>query len=178
MSVTPDFIGQIYKDTATGNLWRANSLTAGDWTLELQNSLIKWEPTTLKFTQLVGYDAENAAVPCDGITNVIFEQVYLEEGCIISGGANTVQTISYPNLTSVGFHGINHSTCGSLTSISAPLLQPIYQSRLVEWMKYAVFAWMKNQSTILPELRNPTGCNSAYQIRCNPRQDQRCRPMR
>lgn len=38
MSVTPDFVGQVYKDTNTGNIWRANSLTQGDWTLECSGS--------------------------------------------------------------------------------------------------------------------------------------------
>ena len=47
MSVTPDFIGQIYKDTATGNLWRANSLTAGDWTLEVVANQITFASGTL-----------------------------------------------------------------------------------------------------------------------------------
>jgi len=45
--VLPDFVGQVYKDILTGNLWRSNTETIGDWTLELQNSKLEWQPSGL-----------------------------------------------------------------------------------------------------------------------------------
>jgi len=42
MSVTPGFVGQIYEDTITESLWKANSTTAGDWTWRANSSLYKF----------------------------------------------------------------------------------------------------------------------------------------
>jgi hypothetical protein len=129
MSVTPDFVGQRYKDTNTGNIWIANSTTPGDWTLEVQNMQVKWEPHSSKLatlTAFVAYPNLSETECLSGITELSFEQSQLLFITIIT--APDVQVIQASNLTDVidcetdASYGIVIDDCGSLTSISFPLL--------------------------------------------------------
>lgn len=123
MSVTPDFIGQIYKDTNTGNLWRANSLTPGDWTLELQNMQVFWTPRNQKLSELMDWQAyfEDMSVITD-ITLTITHSL----GSIYFAEQSGLRSISCPNLVDVDVsglqNGINIESCPNLTSVSLPVL--------------------------------------------------------
>lgn len=126
MSVTPDFIGQIYKDTNTGNLWRANSLTPGDWTLELQNAQIVWEPNSLKLGEMVGFFTYG---DLPGITKIQFLGTTAIAGFDIESMEDLTE-IHFPNLISIdplntqgGYLYCSHHT--SLTLIDLPSLLSI-----------------------------------------------------
>lgn len=123
MSVTPDFVGQIYKDTTTGNLWRANSLTAGDWTLELQNGQIKWNPRTIKLHEVKEFSAYVANPPLTGITDLVLEWTTSNGPIDIEACADLI-TVSIPNLITLTsdayFFVLN---CANLVSITCPMLQ-------------------------------------------------------
>lgn len=123
MSITPDFVGQIYKDTTTGNLWRANSLTAGDWTLELQNSKIQWLPKSIEILHASGFiTLWDNSVALQGITNLTLLNSTFQEALYIDS-AEELQTLSIPNLTAcVDTAEFTVSNCDVLTSISAPNL--------------------------------------------------------
>jgi len=96
MSVTPDFVGQIYKDTTNGNLWRANSLTPGDWTLELQNGLMKWTPRTIKMPEVLGYNYSTNLLEA---TELVFEQSTVTQPIQIY--ETTISSVRFPNLLTV-----------------------------------------------------------------------------
>lgn len=124
MSVTPDFIGQVYKDTLTGNIWRANSLTPGDWTLEVQNMQTKWEPRTLKFSDKIGFFTF-ADLP--GVTKIVFEQATTMAGIDLEYMADLVE-VNFPNLVSIdptnsqgGY--LNIQDCTSLTALNLSVLE-------------------------------------------------------
>lgn len=126
MSVTPDFVGQRYKDTSTGNIWIANSTTPGDWTLEVQNSKLTWEPksssageelgfitlyglptvTVMRFletTMTYGFDIEEA----DGLTEIdcpnllTVDPTDSHDGYIWVISKSDITTFSAPQLVSV-----------------------------------------------------------------------------
>lgn len=122
MSVTPDFIGQIYKDTNTGNLWRANSLTPGDWTLELQNSKMRWTPNNGNLPGQImfsGWENDPAMI---GITSIILEAATLED--IDVENAGDLVSLSCPNLTNLtgGNTGLYINNLYSGTTLLFPLL--------------------------------------------------------
>lgn len=124
MSVTPDFIGQIYKDTNTGNLWRANSLTAGDWTLELQNMQVAWTPTNSKLGELIGFFTYGDLA---GVTTIRFLGATTTVGFDIESNS-IITAIEFPNLVTIdpldtqdGYIYIYGNS--SLASFSAPLLE-------------------------------------------------------
>lgn len=97
MAVTPNFIGQIYKDTTTGNLWRANSTTPGDWTLELQNGQISWTP--IHQPMVMGFAAWDDPNPLQNIT-----RLQVDESRILSVDievATSLIELSCPNVTNV-----------------------------------------------------------------------------
>lgn len=123
MSVTPDFIGQIYKDTNTGNLWRSNSLTAGDWTLELQNSKLFWTPRSSEVIDETGMFTYG---PTAGFADLIYEGTSSEQGFDFEGTSDLV-SFSAPNLLTIGFSGLFTDLFyffgnTALISVSAPQL--------------------------------------------------------
>ena len=123
MSVTPDFIGQVYKDTNTGNLWRANSLTPGDWTLELQNMQMKWTPTSMQFGKKPFFALGSQSCP----TSYTFE-ANQSEGGFQYADAIGLTSLSLPSLVSVGgssYAPFSFTSCADLLSISAPLVTSI-----------------------------------------------------
>lgn len=121
MSVTPDFIGQVYKDTNTGNIWRANSTTPGDWTLELQNMQMEWSPRTLKLGELMGYQADyDNPTTLIGITSIVFKQVSLVQNINIVY-SDDILSIGFPNLTTDDAI-ITIANCANLSSITLPNL--------------------------------------------------------
>lgn len=141
MSVTPDFIGQIYKDTATGNLWRANSLAAGDWTLEVQNMLIKWAPTTVKVGEFMFFgfydntevtELELLGETCGGIeittdsalesfSSTTVETIEGSYAPLYIDSCDVLATLDFPLVTHIQ-DGLTVVTCPLLASINLPLL--------------------------------------------------------
>lgn len=124
MSVTPQFIGQRYKDTNTGNIWIANSTTPGDWTLEVQNMQMLWSPHTSKLGESLGVYAFNgASIP--GITSITFLQDTFDDpdGVDIESAADLL-SLYFPNLTSVGSStfDIICFSCPNLSVFAFPLL--------------------------------------------------------
>jgi len=122
MSVTPDFTGQIYKDSATGNLWRANSLTAGDWTLELQNAQMKWLPTSVNLTESFGIQSQAGTV---APTEMTFLQTEFIQDVIIN--STSVTAIRFPNLVNVDPDywwgaSLKVDSCTAMTVLELPLL--------------------------------------------------------
>jgi hypothetical protein len=129
MSVTPDFIVQIYKDTATGNLWRANSLTAGDWTLEVQNMRVKWTPTSANLAKVADlyeneYYGAFSGSELNGITTLTSDLTVFD-GIVQFKKSNNLVSLSFPNLTTFGqiADGLFLiDQCPQLQSVSLPLV--------------------------------------------------------
>ena len=120
MSVTPDFVGQIYKDTNTGNLWRANSTTSGDWTLELQNCGYKWLPTSIKMSPgnivpFVSYEQ------FAGLTKIIFTYVEFTDQMDFESTVDLIE-IEWINLTTITSSSLFLNAHQGLTTISFPEL--------------------------------------------------------
>lgn len=118
--VTPLYVGQYYRDTATGNIWKSTGTTNADWTLTVQDMQWQWTPTNLKLDEELGF-----AAYVDITTLVSFSYT----GATSVGGFNfsncsNLLSASFPNLTFVdgtnGFFSI--SGCVLMTSFSAPLL--------------------------------------------------------
>lgn len=123
--ITPDFVGQHYRDTTTGNIWVANSTTPGDWSLLLQNMHFAWTPDTSDVSKSLYYSTADGV---DGAQHLTIDLV-TSMGVSIVSEAN-LQTISLPNLISVDALDLESydngfSSCPNLISISAPNLQTI-----------------------------------------------------
>lgn len=128
-ALVPDFVGQRYKDTNTGNIWVANSITPGDWTLEVQNTGVRWTPTNVKLGEKVGFSVgKNDIGPAlPGIEHIVLNVEHILwvdiEGQItdlLSLSSNTLLSIDDADLTNnIGLTVIN---CDKLASISFPLL--------------------------------------------------------
>lgn len=118
MSVTPDFIGQIYKDTATGNLWRANSLAAGDWTLESQYMGITWTPRSQNLSALTQIGVDGFGT---GVTAFAFDGTSNDDTIYIAFSG--VSSASFPNMVTA--RSLNIASNSSLTSLSLPSLVTI-----------------------------------------------------
>lgn len=93
----------------------------------IQDLQIEWTPPSIPLGNLLGLYAANANVPLNGILTLKIKDSSNTDGFVFSGGLNTLQTISFPNLVSVGEPGftslgITVNFAPSLTSISAPLL--------------------------------------------------------
>lgn len=122
MSVTPDFIGQIYKDTNTGNLWRANSLTAGDWTLEVVAKQMLFPANDL------GFILKPFANGQTGVTGIHVSGISTISGV---GGIDLnilpdITEASFQNLTTHGgSNPIGVNQLSSLVSISFPAFSTI-----------------------------------------------------
>lgn len=124
MSVTPDFIGQRYKDTNTGNIWIANSTTPGDWTLEVQNFEIEWEPKAVKAGEILNFFSNyDAAAGAPGITDLTLKQVTLYDTIQLENSVDIV-SISLPNLVAAS-QRLQFAYNTVLVSFSAPLLQTV-----------------------------------------------------
>lgn len=118
MSVTPDFVGQRYKDTNTGNIWIANSTTPGDWTLELQNMRLKWTPRNVDLSKLVG-----PAMGIDAsVGSYIIEAGEIDYYLVISN-ESLLTSVSLPNCVTALDIGVNANSL--LTTFSAPLLETV-----------------------------------------------------
>lgn len=95
MSVTPDFVGQRYKDTTTGDIWIANSTTAGDWSLELQDAKISWSGAA--FGEVASLYQEVGLI---GITSLTWRAT-TSTGPIQLSSSSELVTFSAPNLTTL-----------------------------------------------------------------------------
>ncbi len=129
MSVTPQFIGQRYKDTNNGNIWKANSLTAGDWTLELQNMQMGWTPSSAKLGQIVAFYSQYGELDAGLITDLTLYEAQMLGGITIIGSTGLL-TLSCPNLTQIDPTNTYEaaffiSGCTGLTSVSCPLLTAV-----------------------------------------------------
>lgn len=120
MSVTPQFVGQRYKDTNTGNIWRANSLTPGDWTLEVQNMQVKWGPRTLKLAQKTSFIINESTVSALILEGQYCDGIQLQDNLsLLSVSAPDLTIINQANAAGVG--GLSVSGSLLLTSVSLPL---------------------------------------------------------
>jgi hypothetical protein len=124
MSVTPDFVGQTYRDTNTGNIWKANSIAAGDWSIQLQNAKKRW--TSTQQSLMIPFCTYSNAETFVGIDEVIIQDSILP-WIMISSPEVTLETLSCPNLTSTTyitpfFRGIQLEGRVTLTSLQFPLL--------------------------------------------------------
>lgn len=124
--ITPAFAGQIYRDTATGNIWQANSTTPGDWTLLVQDMQLTWLPRTTKLGEVLEFKTESNTT--DAITSIISTAVHSTNGFNFYSFTN-LQSLSLPNLIDIdpvrknAIFSITY--CGSILSISAPNLVTI-----------------------------------------------------
>lgn len=123
MSVTPDFVGQRYKDTNTGNIWIANSTTPGDWTLEVQNMQAKWLPHNLKLGEIIGFTSSLG--PLTGITQLALLGSLNNESITINSAPDLV-TITMDNMQYV--IDVQIASNPLLKTISASSLTNIYST--------------------------------------------------
>lgn len=123
MSETPDFVGQTYKDTITGNIWKANSLASGDWSLDLQNCGFRWSPASANPLQDLYLFVGDGFT---GVTHFSFDfQTYA--GINIAFSTSLIE-LSFPNLVSIDPTDLESytnsiSNCALLETINFPLLQ-------------------------------------------------------
>lgn len=128
MSITPDFVGQRYKDTNTGNIWIANSTTPGDWTLEVQDPKVFSLPTSINiFNQLPFVAGVLNATSClVGVTSVTL--LHTSKPWITVVEADDLISFSAPNLATITDgdpdlgYGIIIVGCNVLTSVLFPSL--------------------------------------------------------
>lgn len=126
MSETPGFVGQKYTDTATGNVWNANSTTPGDWSLQLQNMGWEWEPVSVDFSANIGFFTYSGIA---GITKLTYNGTTNIPGLDIETMPDLTEFL-LPNLVSIdplntagGF--LYCITCPVLTTLSAPQLTAV-----------------------------------------------------
>lgn len=115
--ITPDFVGQVYKDTNTGNIWRANSLTPGDWTLEVvAKQLVATSLTdTLEFKN----NASLTKIAIYGIPDV-------------GGGAGYVYVSNMSNLVELDLRGVTSLSGSGVIEIEiCPSMLSLDASNLV-----------------------------------------------
>lgn len=159
MSVTPDFIGQIYKDTNNGNLWRANSLTPGDWTLEAQQSELQLSPIATPCGELVGVNTFGSPLP--GVTSIVINHVHPQASIDIESTLN-VTSIILPNLVDVDLGNVSGGSLlifdhAALTSVSAPNLVTCRNG--VVWNTLSINTNPVLVSISVPSLAPLNGCN-------------------
>lgn len=127
MSVTPDFIGQRYKDTNTGNIWIANSTTPGDWTLEVQNHKIIALPTASFSPGSLGLSTEGSAANPSliNVTSIslttdtlLYLDIYKAQQLVSISGTLTSITDAEP----AGGFPVIITACTSLLTVSFPNL--------------------------------------------------------
>lgn len=122
--VTPDYVGQYYRDTSTGNVWKSTGATSVDWVLVVQDMGYRWESKIQKFNEQVGIYTNYSF---DGITNFVFLGEHALGG-FEYGYQNNLLTVLLPNLIDIDPSNSFDGYCDffeepALTSWSAPLLQ-------------------------------------------------------
>ncbi len=126
MSVSPQFIGQRYKDSNTGNIYNAKSITPGDWGLELQNMLYEWLPLSASLGDLIPLISNYGEL--SGITYLLGKQAHLTG--INIGDSPGPTEIHFPNLVDVDA-GNNYSgeaviaAAPGVTIVDFPLLSAV-----------------------------------------------------
>ena len=126
MSETPEFIGQVYTDTNTGNIWKSNSLTPGDWTLDVQDAQFMWDSQSVNLFALAELVISG---PIPGVTSFTVNMPTQGGGITISNSPS-LQTISFPITTSVDPTTNNTGTLKiinniNLTTINLPALTAV-----------------------------------------------------
>lgn len=114
--ITPQFVGQHYRDTSTGDIWVANSLTPGDWSLLVQDMQVAWTPANLKLGEEIGFFSSAGLA---GITAITFDGATNAEQLFINNATDLV-SFSLPNMTS--FNTLQLGTNVKLTTILLPLV--------------------------------------------------------
>lgn len=72
--VTPDYVGQYYRDTSTGNIWKSTGATSADWSLQVQDSGFAWNPTSVKLLSATGFITTWWGSDClPGVTNLVLD---------------------------------------------------------------------------------------------------------
>lgn len=129
-ALAPDFVGQRYKDTNTGNIWIANSTTPGDWTLEVQNTQLIWTPHSLNLTPQIALSASPVSgdptlVGITGLVLNVDSLLYIE-----LFECNTLTSITSPVLASITAANQSYqslvTTSSSLKTISFPALTSVF----------------------------------------------------
>lgn len=120
--VTPEYLGQYYRDTTTGNIWKSTGATSADWTLQVQDFKLKWEPTSYSVQRALWMSSYAGLT---GITKLVFEDTILgdtsiEESYDFEDCTDLVE-ISCPNATECQEH-FWFKDCLSLSAVSAPNL--------------------------------------------------------
>lgn len=127
--ITPAFTGQIYRDTATGNIWKANSTTPGDWTLLVQDMGVRSNPPSFKISEAISPNvywlSDGAGNPLNG--TLVFNATFLVNSFTFLY-AEDVTSISFPNLIAIDPNEAAYldaviTDCPDLTSVLLPLLQ-------------------------------------------------------
>jgi len=125
MPVTPEFVGQVYKDTSNGNIWRANSTTPGDWTLEVQNI---WTSSGDNPAEQLGCFSY---YPIVGATTIQYNPTQNLNGFDV-GDLTGVVNFLCPNLVNIGAGGVTGYFqiygWSNLTTASFPLLETVLGS--------------------------------------------------
>ena len=119
--ITPNFVGQTYTDNLTGDIWKANSLTEGDWTLQVQNSKMKWEPTDLCVTDRT----EFSLIENNGLTSVTFEGT-------TSGGINVEVDFTLESITSSTLLTVDQKVNAAIVIDNCDVLSIVSLSALTE----------------------------------------------
>lgn len=125
MAETPEFIGQKYTDTDTGNVWNAESLTLGDWSLQVQDTKLTWTPRSSNIAEEIGFFS---FVDMPGITDIVFGATTSLQGFDIES-TETPVTFQAPNLTTIpqgvlrfiANIGLETISCPALTSVGFPI---------------------------------------------------------
>lgn len=153
MSATPDFSGQVYKDTGTGNIWRANSTTPGDWNKELQNIQVKWTPNNIKLGEMIGFFS---LADLTGVTTLTFLNQDSLSGFDIEANASLTD-LAFPNLQTIQSGGIliiAYNT--ALTTLSLPVFVSLGNSAVSIYNNTAI------TSISLPSFTTVSGNFLAY----------------
>src|SRR5678816_263552 len=126
MSVTPEFLGQKYTDSSTGNVWNANSTTAGDWTKQVQDLQLFWTPTNVLLSERSGclhiYGSDT------GITTLVSTVGNCRTLGIDIEDQASLTSISLPDLVSVIEGTFMFKSLDALTAFSAPLLVSVLRA--------------------------------------------------
>lgn len=121
-ALTPQFFTQVYKDTDTGNIWRANGLTPGAWAIELQNAQVRWTPTNVQLmniwsVSLVG----NVEVTSLDFENTHSANINVEEDFVLE----TLTSSTILTIDQVINASLTVDNCDVLSSIHFPVLTDV-----------------------------------------------------
>lgn len=123
---TPDFIGQTYRDTATGNIYTSTGLTNADWSLTVQDMGVRWTQASLKLGEYITLSIPGEFV---GLSSISYTETTSEGGFFVNINSSIV-SFSAPNLTGIdvanNYGGsLNFTSNPGIESISVPLLSAI-----------------------------------------------------